>query len=209
MSGIAIIGAGGHGRVVASVLQAANATVAGFIDNGVKGDLPFPLLGSDDDIPALIEAETISSFVIGLGNVKGGPSVRAKLFEKMIGLGLTPAVAIHPIAILSPGVKLGAGCVVMAGAIINTGTTIGKNSIINTGAIIDHDGDIGEHVHIAPGTTLSGNVTIGDHSLIGVGSTLRQGITIGKNVTLGAGSVAVKNIADGVTAFGNPAVMVK
>lgn len=205
MSGIAIIGAGGHGRVIASVLQAANANVAGFIDNGVKGDLPFPLLGTDDDIPKLIEDGTITSFIIGLGSVKGAPSIRATLFYKMIEQGLTPAVAIHPMAILSPGVKIGAGCAVMPGAIINTGTSIGKNSIINTGVIIDHDGDIGEHVHIAPGTTLSGNVTVGDHSLVGVGSIIRQGITIGKNVTLGAGSVAVKNIADGVTAFGNPA----
>jgi acetyltransferase-like isoleucine patch superfamily enzyme len=42
-----------------------------------------------------------------------------------------------------------------------------------------------------------------------VGCTIRQGITIGKNVTLGAGSVAVKNIADGATAFGNPATLSK
>ena len=205
MSGIAIIGAGGHGRVIATILQASNTAVAGFIDSGVKEDLPFPILGTDDDIPKLIEEGKITSFIIGLGSVKGGPSLRAKLFDQLIGHGLTPAVAIHPMAILSPGVKIGAGCAVMAGAIINTGTSIGKNSIINTGAIIDHDGEIGEHVHIAPGATLSGNVTVGHHSLIGVGSTIRQGIKIGENVSLGAGSVAIKNIRDGKTAFGNPA----
>ena len=81
MSGIAIIGAGGHGRVIASVLQAANSSVAGFIDSGVKVELPFPLLGSDDDIPKLIEEGKITSFIIGLGSVKGGPSLRAKLFD--------------------------------------------------------------------------------------------------------------------------------
>lgn len=208
MSGIAIIGAGGHGRVIATILQASNAEVAGFIDSGVKADLPFPLLGGDEDIPRLKDEGKITSFIIGLGSIKGGPSLRAKLFDQMIAHGLTPSVAIHPMAILSPGVKIGAGCAVMAGAIINTDTFIGKNSIINTGAIIDHDGQIGEHVHIAPGVTLSGNVTIGDHSLIGVGSTLRQGITIGENVTLGAGSVAVKDITDSVTAFGNPAMSI-
>ena len=205
MSGIAIIGAGGHGRVIATVLQAANTAVAGFIDSGVKGELPFPLLGEDNDIPWLKDDGIINSFIIGLGSIKGGPSLRATLFDKMIGHGLAPAVAIHPMSILSPGVKLGAGCVVMAGAIINTGTSVGKNSIINTGAIIDHDGEIGDHVHIAPGVTLSGNVTIGDNSLIGVGSTIRQSITIGKNVTLGAGSVVIRDISDDATAYGNPA----
>lgn len=205
MSGIAIIGAGGHGRVVASILEAANIKPAGFIDSGVKGDLPYPVLGRDEDVPQLIKDGVIKSFVIGLGSVKGGPSLRGKLFDKMIAAGLSPAVAIHPSAILSPGVKLGAGTVVMAGAIINIATSIGKNCIINTGAIIDHDGDIGDHVHIGPGVTLSGNVTVGDNSLVGVGSTIRQSIAVGQDVTLGAGSVVVRDIAGGATAFGNPA----
>lgn len=205
MSGVAIIGAGGHGRVIASVLQARNHAVAGFIDNQPQENLPFPLLGNDEDVSTLFREGKISSFIIGLGSVKGGSPIRAKLFDEMLEKGLTPSVAIHPMATLSPGVKIGAGSVVMAGSIVNTGTTIGKNSIVNTGAIIDHDGAIGDHVHIAPGATLSGNVTIGDHSLIGVGSVIRQGLAIGKNVTLGAGSVAVKDMAEGVTAFGNPA----
>jgi len=205
MSGIAIIGAGGHGRVVASILEAANIKVAGFIDSGVKGDLPHPLLGSDNDIPQLMKDGVIDRFVIGLGSVKGGASLRSTLFDKMIAAGLSPIVAIHPLAVLSPGVKLGAGTVVMAGAIINITTSIGKNCIINTGAIIDHDGHIADHVHIGPGVTLSGHVTVGDNTLIGVGSTIRQSITVGKDVTLGAGAVVVSDIANGATAFGNPA----
>lgn len=205
MSGVAIIGAGGHGRVVASVLEAANIKIAGFIDSGVKGELPYPVLGSDDDVPTLIKSGQINSFIIGLGSVKGGASLRAKLFDKMIEAGLAPTVAIHPTAILSPGVKLGPGTVVMAGAIVNIATAIGKNSIINTGAIIDHDGEIGDHVHIGPGVTLSGHVSVGNNTLIGVGSTIRQSITVGDDVTLGAGSVVVRDIASGATAFGNPA----
>ena len=205
MSGVAIIGAGGHGRVIASILQAANREVAGFIDKPVSGELPLPLLGQDKDIPKLLEQGVIDSFIIGLGSVKGGPSLRAKLFNQLIEAGLTPAVAIHPMAMLSHGVCIGAGSVLMAGAIVNTGTSIGKNCIINTGAIIDHDGSIGDHVHIAPGVTCSGQVTVGTHSLIGVGSTIKQSVTIGGNVTLGAGSVVIKDIPDGVTAYGNPA----
>lgn len=205
MSGIAIIGAGGHGRVVASILQAANREAAGFIDNDAPTDLPLPLLGGDADIPKLIESGVISSFIIGVGSVKGGESLRSKLFDKLIKLGLTPAVAIHPMAMLSHGVNIGAGSVLMAGVIVNTGTTIGKNCIINTGAIIDHDGSIGDHVHIAPGVTCSGNVTVGQHSLIGVGSTVIQSVSIGEHVTIGAGSTVISSIPKGATAYGNPA----
>ncbi len=207
MSGIAIIGAGGHGRVVASILQAANREAAGFIDNNVSAELPLPLLGGDADIPDLIKSGVISSFIIGIGSVKGGASLRAELFDKVIKLGLTPAVAIHPLAMLSHGVNIGAGSVLMAGAIVNTGTVIGKNCIINTGAIIDHDGNIGDHVHIAPGVTCSGNVTVGKHSLIGVGSTLKQSVSIGETVTIGAGAVVIGDIPNGATAYGNPAAI--
>lgn len=205
MSGIAIIGAGGHGRVVASVLQAANREAAGFIDNEMAADLPLPLLGADKDIPKLLDGGVIDSFIIGIGSVKGGAPFRAKLFNNLIELGLTPAIAIHPMAMLSHGVKIGAGSVVMAGAIVNTGTSIGRNCIINTGAIIDHDGDIGDHAHLAPGATCSGGVTIGENSLIGVGSTLKQSVIIGENVTIGAGSVVIRDIKNGATAYGNPA----
>ncbi len=205
MSGIAIIGAGGHGRVVASVLQAADLDIAGFIDSGVKGNLPYPVLGTDADIASLISKGRIDQFIIGLGSVKSGASVRVRLFSDMIKAGLKPVTAVHPTASLASDIELGAGTVIMAGAILNTGVQIGKNCIINTGAIIDHDGKIGDHVHISAGATLSGNVRIGDYALVGAGSTIRQNINIGEDVTLGAGSVVVFDIPAGAVAFGNPA----
>ena len=210
MKRIAIIGAGGHGRVVASILQAQDtylgeSALAGFIDKSAGNINGIPVLGHDEDLHELKESGVIDHFIVGLGSIRGGSQIREGLFNLAISAGLKPATAIHPAAILSKDVSVGAGTVIMPGCIINTGSTIGENSIINTGAILDHDARIGRNVHIAPGCTLSGNVTVGDQSLIGVGSTVMQGIDIEAGVTVGAGSVVVTPIPGQVTAFGNPA----
>ena len=39
---------------------------------------------------------------------------------------------------------------------------------------------------------------------MGAGSVVRQGISIGQTSLIGVGSVVVKDVPDGVKAFGNP-----
>ena len=44
---------------------------------------------------------------------------------------------------------------------------------------------------------------------VGAGSVVRQQIVIGNNTLIGAGSVVVKNIPEGVQAYGNPCKVVE
>ena len=120
------------------------------------------------------------------------------------GRPLEFATAIHPSAIISPSAKIGEGSVVMAGAVINADAVIGKHCIVNTGATVDHDCVIGDYCHIAPGANVSGGTHIGEGTWIGVGACVIQCLNIGKDCMIGAGSVVVKDIPDGVTAYGNP-----
>lgn len=174
---------------------------AGFIDTA-DGE---SVIGSDNDLLALRDRGTITHFIMGIGAVKGGPSIRVRLFEKFVDMGLAPAVVVHPGAVVDPDVTLFPGVFVSAGAIINIGGHIGENAIINTGAVVDHDASVGAHTHIAPGVAMSGDVKIGERCLIGVGASVRQGIHIGDDTTIGAGAVVVKPIGNGQTALGNPA----
>lgn len=213
MSKLVIIGAGGHGRVVASIATACaqldtSLSVTGFIDDEDKALDGYTVVGNDGAIASLVEQGKADSFIIGLGSIKGGAGIRQKLFAMCKNAGLEAHTLIHPSAILSQPVSVGVGTAIMAGAVINPGTQIGQNVIINTRAGIDHDCHIGDHSHIAPGCTLSGDVKIGSASLIGVGTTIRQGVTIGDNVTIGAGSVIVGDIPDNQTAFGVPAKVI-
>jgi UDP-perosamine 4-acetyltransferase len=216
VSSIAIIGAGGHGRVVADLLRASIAAgaayrFAGFIDTAFESGhrvaehtKDWTVIGGDADISDLM-VEGLSGFCIGIGLLRGGTSVRERVFHQTCATGLKPFALIHPSAIIAPDVKIGAGTVVMAGSVINTGSRIGRNSIINTGTHIDHDVIIGDHVHIAPGSTLSGDITVSDRAMIGVGSSLIQGITVREGATVGAGSVVVRSVASGALVMGIPA----
>lgn len=211
MKTVAVIGAGGHGRVIASVILDMEkfdheVKFCGFIDQDahVKSALG-PVIGRDEDVKMLVAEGKLTHFIVGLGAIKGGQMLRDEIYTSMQQLGASPFTAISPSAHISDHVQIGPGTAIIHGATVNTGTRILENTIINTGAIIDHDCYIGKNVHIAPGCTLSGDVTVGDSTLIGVGSCVRQSIKIGEGCTIGAGSVVVKNVADETTVFGNPA----
>jgi len=199
---LAIVGAGGHGRVVADAAMSGSWRNVVFFDDrhpGLTMTGEWPVEGTGPDL--LQNFADFDGVMIGIGN----NAARIALFRTLSGLGAPLVTVVHPRACVSPRAFLGIGCMVSAGAVINIGAEIGAASIINTGATVDHDCQIAEGVHIAPGANLSGDVTVGSRSWIGVGATVRQGITIGSDVTIGAGAVVVSDMADGVTAVGCPA----
>ena len=93
--------------------------------------------------------------------------------------------------------------------VVQPDAVIGDHVIVNTGATIDHDCTIGDYAHLAPGVHLSGSVHVGEGAFLGIGSVVIPGVKIGRWSTLGAGAVAIRDLADGVTAVGVPARVLK
>jgi len=207
---IALIGGGGHCKVVISILKKLdNFEIAGIVDNyksesfisGIK------IIGTDDDLRDIYKSG-IHYTLITVGSTKDNTK-RCTLFNMAKEIGYEFPVIISPEAIVNESVRMDEGTVIMPGSIINIDSSIGNNCIINTGAIIEHDCKIGNHCHIAPGVHISGAANIGKLSFIGIGAIIIQGIKIGKNVIIGAGSVVIKDIPDNVIAVGNPAKIIK
>lgn len=152
---IIIIGAGGHGKVVAdAVLKEGKYELAGFADDiksvGESVYLNHIVLCKPDEVEMLKFA---SGFILAIGNNK----IRGDKFDKLKAK-LAPVSIVHPFTSIAADVKLGAGTVVLAGTTVNAGTTIGDNCIINSHSLIDHDCMIGNHVHVGQSVTLgSGN----------------------------------------------------
>ena len=203
MTTLALLGAGGHGKVVADAALLAGWRNVVFFDDAwpnVQVNGRWPVVGN---MAALFQRlDEFDGVLVSIGNC----AARWQKQQVLQAAGAKFATVVHPRACVSPFATLGSGTVVMAGAVVNIDAEVGAACVINTGASVDHDCALAHGVHICPGTHLSGNVTIGACSWIGVGAAVRQGTHIGAGVTVGAGAVVVKPISDGVTVVGNPAV---
>jgi len=203
-----IIGAGGHARVLASVMKRLGITVLGVTDLEPGKCHPprdLILLGGDDAVGKWTPEGVV--LVNGIGSV-GPPLRRQEVFTRFQRRGYHFLTVIDPTAVLADDVELGEGTQIMAGAVVQTGTCIGENTILNTGVLVDHDCQIGAHVHLAPGVILSGAVQVGDGCHLGTGATVIQGVSLGDGCLVAAGAVVVKDLPSGVKAMGVPARMV-
>ena len=191
---IAIIGGGGHAKVVASIiLKLSEYEIIGYADTKDMGKLlGFPYLGTDDSFISKYRNK-IEFVALGVGQIETC-EIRKCIVKKYEDANFKFPSVVSPTAIINRNVKIGKGTVIMDGVVINVDTKIGEYSIVNTNSTIEHDCKIGDFVHIAPGVTMSGNVTIGNNCMIGVGSIIIQGIKIIANTFVGAGSVVTKNI---------------
>ncbi|MCC2618333.1 acetyltransferase [Aestuariibacter halophilus] len=203
MTSLVIVGAGGHGKVVADCAQQT-----GRYDRIVFLDQGFPshqrqgawqVVGTPSAFANWQLPDT--EFFVAIGNNAG----RQQWHEMLKTGGASIATLVHPAATLSPYVTLGEGSLVMPGAVINADVSLGRGVIINTSASVDHDCNIGDFVHIAPGCHLAGNVQVGTLAFMGVGCSVIPGIKIGAQGVVGAGSTVIRDVNADCTVAGCPA----
>lgn len=196
-----IIGASGHGKVIADIALKMNMwkTIA-FLDDdeNTKISMGIEVIGTSLD--AFKNINDCDIF-IAIGN----NNIREKIQDKLLKAGASIPVLIHPSAVIGDRVELGEGTVVMAGAVINCCTKIGSGCIINTGATIDHDNYLDDYVHISPGVHTAGTVKIGKGTWLGIGSVVGNNVNITSGCKIGAGTVLVKDILEIGTYVGVPA----
>lgn len=198
MYDIVIIGAGGHGRVVADAVIKSGDRILGFLDDTVPQDqsvLGYPVLGKICDA---VNFKEPVRFVLGIGS----NTVRREIVQRY---PLCFHTVVHPSAVLAFDVMLGEGSVVLAGCIVNTGASVGSHCILNSGCIVEHDCVVSDFTHISPNATLCGTVHVGTLCHIGAGSVIRNNIHICDGCTIGIGAAVVKDITQGGIYAGVPA----
>lgn len=203
---ILVIGAGGHGQVVADILlrmkdAGSELSVVGYLDDdsSLVGQqfLGVRVMGRVADRASVPHDAVVVAV--------GGNRTRQRLAADLAGQGERFAVACHPKAIIAPGVVIGPGSMVCAGVVINPGSVVGAHVILNTACTVDHHNRIGDHAHIAPGVHLGGDVRVGEGTLVGIGSSVLPQRSVGDWTVVGAGSVVNRDLPSNVTAFGIPA----
>lgn len=195
MKSLRIIGAGGHGRVLADIAQAMGYMDIAFLD------AEFPNLtrsGVWDVIGTPADIDDGAEYALGVGHNQ----TRIDLLESFPADLVT---LIHPSAIVSPHAEIGTGGVICAGALIGAFARLGQGCIVNTGASVDHDCVLADGVHISPGVSLGGGVFVGARTWVGIGAVVREYKSIGSDVMVGAGAAVTRDVADGARMGGVPA----
>lgn len=194
---VILIGAGGHSKVIADIIEKSGDKVCGFLDDGAKTKEVFgyPVLGKTEDCKKFLDKE----FFIAIGN----NAVRKKIATQNPELKFY--TAIHPAAVISRGVEIGIGTCVMAGCVINADTKIGKHVIINSGSVVEHDNILADFVHLSPGAVLCGTARVGECTHIGAGVTVKNNVSITGETVVGVGAAVVSDIQVPGTYCGVPA----
>ena len=197
---LVLIGANGHGKVVADMAIKNGYEIKGFLDDNesIKSVWEFPVLGKIDNAQNYKDE---AAFVVSIGNAQ----VRKRVHTYLLQNNCDIVTLVHPHAILGINVTLGRGSVVMAGAVINPDTVFGEGCLINTGATVDHDCKLEDYVHIAVGAHVAGTVEIGQETWVGAGAVVKNNVTVCGKCMIGAGAVVVKNIQEIGTYVGVPA----
>lgn len=184
-----IIGASGHGKVVADIAKKNGYEEIKFLDDdrSKKQNGIYEVIGTSEDIDKYLNEY---DFFVGIGNNK----VRKRISKLLTANNIMQPILIHPSAVIDKTVVIEEGTVVMANVVINADAKIGKQCIINTASTVDHDCVIGNFSHISPGVNIAGTVCIGNTCWIGIGSSIINNISICDECIIGAGSVVINSI---------------
>ena len=136
MSRLFVVGAGGHGAVVAeAAADSGRWRELVFLDDDelLQTVIDLPVAGRIDELFALVDQE--SEVIVAIGSNRR----RLELCDEIAGNGLRLATVIHPRACVSKSASISKGTVVCAGVIVNARASVGRACILNTGSTIDHD----------------------------------------------------------------------
>ncbi|WP_460079528.1 acetyltransferase [Pseudomonas sp. H3_H05] len=188
LSGLLILGFGGHARAVADVALASGIKQLRFIDSNARQNEAFGefsvLRSWDEELPegwSVIPAS-------------GDGLSRQTQCDWVTGRGWPLATLISPTATIGTGAKIGLGTFVAHHAHVGPMAFVGVGCIVNTGAIVEHECVIDDFTHISIKAAVAGRSRVGSFCFIGAGATVIDGIKICDDVTLGAGACAHRDI---------------
>lgn len=202
---IVIIGAGGFGREVYSILQETHYNVLGYIDSCKREESHLaPILGPDEYLEKLKE-QGLRNLVIAIGN----SNLREEIFHKVKSQGFHLPTIIHPTACIAEDTVIKEGSVIYPMAVIMSGCCIGECSLVNSGSTLGHDVKVGHFSNINPGAHIAGHVTLGAHCYVGLAANIIENLNIAQGSTVAAGATVISNVPAKVLVAGVPATIKK
>lgn len=212
MKDIAILGMGGLGREILSLIKEINKVenkwnIIGFFDDGYSPGYECHGLKNHGGINLLNSWDRPLALVIAIGS----PNTKKSIYNKIINKNIYYPTLIHPCAVIADpdSVRIGEGSLICANNMITCDIVIGKFVLLNLSCTLGHDTIIKDFCAFMPTCNISGECVIEEGTYCGTGVKIINKITIGRDTIVGAGSVVVRSLPSGCTAVGSPAKPIK
>jgi len=184
---VAIVGAGGYGRVALDVLLASGFEdrILGFYDDAhaaLSGEVRgVPILGDVGMLKSMLSVETVHVVVAITDN-----GARLRVANSLRGLGARFLSAVHPEAYVSGAAVVGDGCVVAAGAVVHPDAAVGSHCFLGPLSVVDRDAEVGAGTWISAGAIVGPGARVGARVILGQNSSVGRKAVVDGNVEVGA-----------------------
>jgi sugar O-acyltransferase (sialic acid O-acetyltransferase NeuD family) len=184
---VAIVGAGGYGRVALDVLLAGELgdRVLGFYDDAhaaiadsVRG---FPVLGDVEMLKSMLSVEPVHVVVAITDN-----TARLRVANSLRGLGGQFFTAVHPLAYLSGVATIEGGCVVCAHVAVHPDSAVGSHCFLGPGSVVDRDAEVGAGTWISAGAVVGSGARVGARVILGSNASVGRKASLEADVKVGA-----------------------
>lgn len=206
MQRLVIVGAGGFGREVFSMIQDINRVrntwdVLGFLDDNpgsLDGTSAYPpVLGAVEHYQDIEDSWAVCAV--------GSPKIRQEITRRLDAQGARWASIIHPSVNIGCGSTLGGGCILCIRSIVTVDVHIGNHVHLNCTSDAGHDARIGDFCTLSSHVDICGHAVVEEGAFLGSHAVVLPSIRVGAWATVGAGSVAVTDVPPGKSVFGMPA----
>ena len=156
---LVIIGASGHGKVIADIALKNQYEEIVFLDDDktITECAGFDVKGTTENIEEYLSWD----FIVAIGDALA----RQSIFRKLENIPCNIVSLIHPNAVISRRVEIKKGTVIMAGAVI-----------ISVGAHVAGTVRIGLKTWIGAGATVLNNLSICNNCMVGAGAVVIEDI---------------------------------
>lgn len=210
MKHLIIIGARGWGRETFALAQwckgyGTDFDIKGFLDDkatALDGMAGYPTI---IDSVEHYEPQPDDVFTCAMGDAHWKRHYAAIVLKK----GGEFISLIHKTAYVGQNTRIGMGCIVCNDVSISCDVEVGDFVTFQRLVDVGHDCRILSYAHLGTKTFMGGYAQLGEESTIQTHGIVLPHVRVGNHCLIGAGAVAIRNIKDGQTVYGNPAKVLK
>jgi sugar O-acyltransferase (sialic acid O-acetyltransferase NeuD family) len=184
---VAIVGAGGYGRVALDTLLASGLgdRLIGFYDDAhaaLSGEVRgVPVLGDIGVLKSMLSVEPVHVVVAITDN-----GARLRVANSLRGLGARFLTTAHPDVYFSEAAVVGDGCVVAAGVVVHPDAAVGSHCFLGPGVVVDRDAEVGAGTWISAGCVVGPGARVGARVILGQNSSVGRKAVVSGDAEIGA-----------------------